>query len=50
MVREMKDGMFPNMGNAYNSVDVPLWFFWTLQNFEKAAGGAKRYGTCMGMR
>jgi len=30
MVREMKDGMFPNMGNAYNSVDAPLWFFWTL--------------------
>lgn len=51
MVREMKDGMFPNMGNAYNSVDAPLWFFWTLQNFEKAAGGAKKiwedYGSAM---
>ena len=51
MVREMKDGMFPNMGNAYNSVDAPLWFFWTLQNFEKAAGGAKKiwhmYGNAM---
>lgn len=36
-VSRMKDGMFPNMGDesnpAYNSVDAPLWFFWTLQQF-----------------
>lgn len=31
MVSQMKDGLFPNMGNAYNSVDAPMWFFWTLQ-------------------
>jgi len=35
MVEKMKDGLFPNMGNdsnfAFNSVDAPLWFFWSLQ-------------------
>ncbi len=31
MTREMSGGLFPNMGEAYNSVDAPLWFFWTLQ-------------------
>ena len=42
MVREMKDGMFPNMGSAYNSVDAPLWFFWTLQCLEKHIGGGRK--------
>lgn len=32
---EMKDGLFPNVGTAYNSVDAPLWFVWTLQQLEK---------------
>lgn len=35
MLSEMHGPLFPNMGmgdNAiYNSVDAPLWFFWTLQ-------------------
>lgn len=35
MIADMKDGLFPNIGNgnssAYNSVDAPLWFFRTLQ-------------------
>ena len=35
LLPEMKGPLFPNMGmgdNAiYNSVDAPLWFFWTLQ-------------------
>ncbi|MCD7962570.1 MAG: amylo-alpha-1,6-glucosidase [Rikenellaceae bacterium] len=35
---EMKDGLFPNVGSAYNSVDAPLWFFWTLQELEKHIG------------
>jgi predicted glycogen debranching enzyme len=35
MTREMKEGLFPNMGEAYNSVDAPLWFFWTLQQLEE---------------
>ncbi len=37
MSKELKDGLFPNMGNgassAFNSVDAPLWFFWTLQMY-----------------
>ncbi len=45
MVAQMKDGLFPNMGDAYNSVDAPLWFFWTLQAFEPYAGGAKKIWT-----
>ncbi len=50
MTREMKDGLFPNMGSAYNSVDAPLWFFWTLQQLEKHIGDAriwKDYGQKM---
>lgn len=35
MIRELKDGLFPNVGSgekaAYNSVDTSLWFFWALQ-------------------
>lgn len=38
MTSEMKDGMFPNMGQAYNSVDAPLWFFWALQQYGKEVG------------
>jgi len=34
MTCEMQSGLFPNMGNAYNSVDAPLWFFWTLQQLQ----------------
>jgi predicted glycogen debranching enzyme len=36
-VRRMENGLFPNMGTkghyAFNSVDAPLWFFWTLQQY-----------------
>ena len=39
MVRRMKDGLFPNMGDesnpAFNSVDAPMWFIWALQQYEK---------------
>ncbi len=35
MTSEMKNGLFPNIGTAYNSVDAPMWFFWTLQQLEK---------------
>ena len=41
MTRQMKEGLFPNIGSAYNSVDAPLWFFWTLQDLEKHIGGGK---------
>ena len=51
MVSQMQGGLFPNMGNAYNSVDAPLWFFWTLQAYEPFAGGPrklwKKYGSPM---
>lgn len=39
-VKQLKDGLFPNMGSyedpAYNSVDAPLWFFYALRELEKA--------------
>ncbi len=41
MTSEMRDGLFPNMGEAYNSVDAPLWFFWTLQQLEQHLGAKK---------
>jgi predicted glycogen debranching enzyme len=41
-VARLKDGLFPNMGNAdnpaYNSIDAPLWFFWTLQKYIESGG------------
>ncbi len=49
-VNQMKDGLFPNMGNeenpAFNSVDGPLWFFWTIQQYIGNGGsdGWERYG------
>ncbi|HNV94832.1 MAG TPA: amylo-alpha-1,6-glucosidase [Bacteroidales bacterium] len=37
MIREMKGPFFPNAGigdyACYNSVDAPLWFFWSLQQY-----------------
>ena len=49
-VSRMKDGLFPNMGEAgnpaFNSVDAPLWFFWAVQEY-LANGGSdawERYG------
>jgi predicted glycogen debranching enzyme len=46
MARQLRDGLFPNTGTAYNSVDAPLWFFWTLQQYEAGGGTGtwKRYG------
>ena len=49
-VERMKDGLFPNMGDAgnpaFNSVDAPLWFFWALQQYMEQGGtdGWERYG------
>jgi predicted glycogen debranching enzyme len=41
-VKRLKNGLFPNMGNAdnpaYNSIDAPLWFFWTLQQYLESGG------------
>ena len=50
-VNRMKDGLFPNMGTsgnfAFNSVDAPLWFFWSLQQYVLNGGSdcCERYGT-----
>ncbi len=33
MASQMKNGLFPNMGSSYNSVDAPLWFFWAVQHY-----------------
>ncbi|MCX7862497.1 MAG: amylo-alpha-1,6-glucosidase, partial [Bacteroidales bacterium] len=37
MIARMKGPFFPNAGSGehavYNSVDAPLWFFWTLQQY-----------------
>jgi predicted glycogen debranching enzyme len=54
-ISRMKDGLFPNMGSdtepAFNSVDAPLWFFWSLQQYVKESGNAKdvweKYGKAM---
>jgi len=49
-VKKMKDGLFPNMGTkghyAFNSVDAPLWFFWSLQQYVLNGGTdcCERYG------
>ncbi len=49
-VGSMKDGLFPNMGNAdnpaFNSVDAPLWFFWAVQQYMENGGtdAWERYG------
>ena len=46
----MKDGLFPNMGDsdnpAFNSVDAPLWFFWSVQKYFEHGGADawERYG------
>lgn len=50
MVSEMKDGLFPNMGDAFNSVDAPMFFFWTLQQLEKQTSREEiwtKYGKAM---
>jgi len=52
-VERMKDGLFPNMGTAsnpaFNSVDAPLWFFWSVQQYIENGGtdAWERYGESM---
>jgi predicted glycogen debranching enzyme len=53
---EMKGPLFPNSGTGlkleYNSVDAPLWLFWTLQQYIKYSGDKtvwKQYGGYMKM-
>jgi predicted glycogen debranching enzyme len=57
MVADLKGPLFPNIGegsdSAYNSVDAPLWFFWTLQQYAQHTGDRKEvwetYGRKMKM-
>jgi predicted glycogen debranching enzyme len=49
-IKELKDGLFPNADGStnkvYNSVDAPLWFFWTVQQYIEHGGtdAWERYG------
>jgi predicted glycogen debranching enzyme len=49
-VARLKNGLFPNMGNAgnpsYNTLDASLWFFWALQKYVERGGSDcwDRYG------
>ncbi|MEZ5001107.1 MAG: amylo-alpha-1,6-glucosidase, partial [Bacteroidales bacterium] len=49
-IKKMKGGLFPNMGSddnpAFNSVDAPLWFIWSVQQYRLAGGKGswKLYG------
>lgn len=55
MLRDIDGPLFPNFGQGgkteYNSVDTPLWFFWTLQQFALHTGEYgevwKEYGRFM---
>jgi len=54
LIPEMKGPLFPNMGSGisayYNSVDAPLLFFWTLQQYMRFTGDEniwKDYGLPM---
>ena len=54
MISELRGGLFPNIGTGnevvMNSVDAPLWFFWTLQQYASFVGDAdiwEEYGDVM---
>ena len=55
MLSEMKNGLFPNIGErekaSYNSVDAPLWFIRTLQQYAEYTHSKKdiwkEYGTVL---
>lgn len=50
MTAQLKNGLFPNTGNTYNSVDAPLWFFWTLQQYIEFTGIEARVWTTYGSK
>jgi predicted glycogen debranching enzyme len=56
LVKDMKGPLFPNVGQgqtqAMNSVDAPMWFFWTIYEYQKQSGKTgkviwKEFGTIM---
>jgi predicted glycogen debranching enzyme len=54
MTAELTDGLFPNIGtretSVMNSVDAPLWFFWTLQEYLKFTNNKKAIWTDFGSK
>ena len=54
MVDDLKGPLFPNIGegsdSAYNSVDAPLWFFWTLQQYAEYTGEKKTIWSTYGRK
>ncbi len=44
-LEDLKNGLFPNIGYganaAYNSVDAPMWFIWSVQQLSKVNGYKK---------
>jgi predicted glycogen debranching enzyme len=57
LIKDLKGPLFPNIGSgddlAFNSVDAPLWFFWTLQKYAEATDSKdkiwKEFGSRMQM-
>ncbi|MBC8342366.1 MAG: amylo-alpha-1,6-glucosidase, partial [Bacteroidetes bacterium] len=55
LIKDLKGPLFPNIGSGnnstYNSVDAPMWFFWTLQKYAEATDTKnkiwKEYGSKM---
>ncbi|MCK4569725.1 MAG: glycogen debranching enzyme family protein [Bacteroidales bacterium] len=54
MLTDLKGPLFPNIGegsdSAYNSVDAPLWFFWTLQQYADYTGEKKEIWNAYGRK
>lgn len=54
MSKELKDGLFPNMGNAsssaFNSVDAPLWYFWSIQMYAEYTKNSQEVWTNYGKK
>jgi predicted glycogen debranching enzyme len=54
-IESLKDGLFPKFpgksGTFYDSIDAPLWFFWSVQQFYRQIKNAdkiwKKYGPAM---
>ncbi|OFX18836.1 MAG: amylo-alpha-1,6-glucosidase [Bacteroidetes bacterium GWA2_31_9] len=46
MASELNGPLFPNVGSnsnaAYNSVDAPMWFFWSIQQYVEHTGSIKK--------
>ena len=49
MAKELKGALFPNIGSGsytnMTSMDAPLWFFWSLQNYLRYTGDKKTLQT-----